>query len=233
MDIPILEKKLEISFKNKDLLKQALTHRSFLNEVRSWSVGHYERLEFLGDAVIELVVSTFLFELFPVKQEGDLTELRSRMVSTTMLALVGEELGLYDQLCMSRGERSDGNGRKREYLTACAFEALVGAVYLDQGYPGAIDFLITWLMPRAKGAFNQKKSAKSTIQEMAQKLVSMTPSYETLEQTGPDHAKEFLVGVYFGKTLIAQGRGPSKQLAEEQAAQAALKLKGWDTVTAA
>jgi ribonuclease-3 len=232
MDFAKLEDSLGITFRDKKLLQQALTHRSFLNENRDWPVGTNERLEFLGDSVIQLTVSTLIFDQFPDKPEGELTPLRGKLVSAATLAEIGKELNLYEKLWMSRGEHKDTNERKYIRLTCCAFEAVVGAIYLDQGYAAAVEFVRPLFLNRIQDPSNQKRDAKSMLQEKAQGL-QITPTYELIQRHGLDHDVHFVVGVYLGTTLIARGRGPSKKLAEEDAAQQALVLKGWDEESAA
>lgn len=223
-----LEEIIEISFSNKDSLRQALTHRSYLNENPSSRLGHNERLEFLGDAVLELVVTEELYENFPDKPEGELTSFRAALVNSKMLSDVAVALGLNDFLLLSRGEAKDV-GRARQFILANTFEALVGAIYLDQGYDVSKKFILRVLMPYLEDVLAKKlyKDPKSLFQEEAQDRVSITPTYEVLDEWGPDHDKHFVVGVYLGKELVAKGEGPSKQIAQEEAARAGLHEKGW------
>jgi ribonuclease-3 len=209
-------------------LLQALTHRSFLNENPSFRVGHNERLEFLGDAVLELVVTEALYEKFPEKPEGELTSLRAALVNSKMLAEVSAELGINGFLLLSRGEAKDA-GRARQFILANAFEALVGAIYLDQGYESAKDFIGRALLSRIDEVLEKKlyKDPKSLFQEEAQERVGVTPSYEVIRQWGPDHDKHFVVGVFLGEELVAEGEGPSKQAAQEEAARMGLETKEW------
>ena len=160
-------------------------------------------------------------------QEGELTSLRAKLVNTKMLAKIGQEMGLYDYLYLSRGEARDTNPRKCDYLRACVFESIVGALFLDQGFEAAEKFLRFWLLTRLKEAIATGNDAKSVLQEAAQQHEKVTPVYELLSKKGPDHNRSFLIGVFFGNTLIAHGEGPSKQHAEQAAAEKALKLKGW------
>jgi ribonuclease-3 len=190
--------------------------------------GHNERLEFLGDAVLELIVTDYLYGRYPDKDEGDLTAYRSALVNTNTLAQTSGELGVNAYLLLSRGEAKD-MGRARQYILANAFESVTGAIYLDQGYEAAKDFVSRFLLPKIdtiiiEGAFID---GKSKFQEMAQEKASVTPSYRTLRESGPDHDKRFEVGAYLNETLVATGTGKSKQDAEQQAARAALKAKGW------
>jgi len=223
-----LEKDLGISFINKDYLQQALTHRSYLNENPNSRLGQNERLEFLGDAVLELVVTEALYSEFPEKPEGELTSFRAALVNSKMLSDVGVALGLNDFLLLSRGEAKDV-GRARQFILANAFEALVGAIYLDKGYEAAKEFIVRVLMPYLKDILEKKlyKDSKSLFQEEAQDRVGITPAYEVLDEWGPDHDKHFVVGVYLGQELVAKGEGPSKQIAEAESARAGLHEKGW------
>ena len=222
------EKKLGIKFKNEDLLLQALTHRSYLNENPGFRLGHNERLEFLGDAVLELVVTEELYEQFPEKPEGELTSFRAALVNAKILSEVAAVLEVSDFLMLSRGESKD-TGRARQYILANAFEAIVGAIYLDQGYAVAKKFIDSCVMNLLEEILNKKlyKDSKSLFQEEAQERVGTTPNYEVLRESGPDHDKQFVVGVYLGKELVAEGEGPSKQIAQEQAARNGLQAKGW------
>lgn len=222
------EEKFSLKFNNQDLLQQALTHRSYLNERPSNRLGHNERLEFLGDAVLELVVTEELYGRFPDKPEGELTSFRAALVNSKMLADVSVELGINDFLLLSRGEAKDV-GRARQFILANAFEALVGAIYLDQGYGAASDFIKRVLLGRLDEVLEKKlyKDPKSLFQEEAQERVGITPNYEVVSEWGPDHDKHFIVGVFLGKEKVAEGEGPSKQLAQEEAARNGLQEKGW------
>ena len=222
------EKAIGVTFKNKDLLKQAFVHRSYLNEHKRFSLPHNERIEFLGDAVLELAVTDFLFHKYPEEPEGKLTAYRSALVNTDMLASAGEELGMNEHLLLSKGEAKD-TGRARAYIIANTLEALIGAIYLDQGYEPARDFVARTLFSRVEKIVAERlwQDAKSRFQEKAQDVVGITPSYKTLEERGPDHDKYFKIGVFLGKDLIAEGEGKSKQEAEQAAAQNGLKIKNW------
>lgn len=228
MDFSKLEKQLGVRFTNIDLLKQALTHRSYLNEHPSWSLGHNERLEFLGDAVIEMVVTEHLFRNYQ-NPEGELTAFRASLVNATELAGVAAELGFNEFLLLSRGEAKEF-GRSRQEILANAFEAVVGAIYLDKGYEAALEFLGRTLLPKLPGIIKagRWRDPKSRFQEEAQERLGITPSYMVLREWGPDHAKRFSVGVYLGEEKVAEGEGASKQEAEMAAAEAALRLKGWE-----
>lgn len=230
IDFSKLEKKINFTFKDKDLLKQACTHRSFLNEHRGAKMIHNERLEFLGDAVLELVVTNFLYHKYPIKQEGELTAYRSALVNTNSLEKIGRQIGLNDFLLLSRGEAKD-TGRARSIILADAFEALIGAIYTDSGYGEAANFISTNLLETLDiDKIVEDKSwldAKSRFQEMSQENTGLTPSYKTLKEIGPDHNKQFTIGVFIGDVQVALGNGPSKQEAEQKAAIKALEVKGW------
>ena len=215
---------LGVSFKNLDLLVEALTHRSYLNEHRTGG-NHNERLEFLGDAVLELTVTRFLFERFPTKPEGDLTAYRAALVNTVSLAETSEALGVNDMLLLSKGERKD-TGRARENILANAFEAILGAIYLDQGYESAEAFVATHLYPKIDAILANRswQDGKSHFQEVAQEKRGITPTYKTVREEGPDHDKQFTGGVFLGAEEVARGEGKSKQEAEQAAAQAALDI---------
>jgi ribonuclease-3 len=227
-DVSDFEKKIGVKFSDKSLLVQALTHRSYINENRRFGLDHNERLEFLGDAVLELAVTEYLYAEYPDKPEGDLTAYRASLVNTITLSNTGVELGINDHLLLSRGEAKD-TGRARQYILANAFEAVVGAIYLDQGYAKAKDFIGRSLFHKLAEIIEKSlyQDAKSRFQELAQEKASITPSYETVEAVGPDHDKKFTVGVFLKDEMVAQGEGKSKQDAEQMAAQNALEAKGW------
>jgi ribonuclease-3 len=222
------EEKIGFTFSNKNLLKQAFIHRSYLNENPSESLSHNERLEFLGDAVLELVITEYLYAKYPQKDEGDLTALRAALVNANSLSLVGSELGMDDYLLLSKGE-TKGAGRARHYIIANTFEALVGALYLDAGYDTARAFIQKFLTPQVDSIIKNRtwQDAKSLFQERAQDEVGVTPSYAVLNEVGPDHDKVFTVGVYLGDEKIAEGSGRSKQEAEQDSARNALTKKKW------
>lgn len=228
MDFEILEKKLGIKFKNKDLLMQAFTHRSYLNENPGFKLEHNERLEFLGDAVIELIVTEHLYKDYPEKAEGDLTNWRAALVNAKMMTSVAEQLGFNDFLLLSRGESKE-MGKARAYILANTFEALLGAMYLDQGFAACDEFICKYLLVNLADIIQEGsyKDAKSKFQEEAQEKVSITPSYKVIKESGPDHEKKFIVGVFLAEELVAEGQGLSKQEAEEAAAKLALEVKKW------
>lgn len=227
-DFNTFQEKLGIQFNELDLLRQAFTHRSYLNEHRGEVKGHNERLEFLGDAVLELIATHFLYEKFPAQTEGDLTAYRAALVNAVTCAEVAQDLGMNDYLLLSRGEAKD-TGRARGILMANAFEALVGAIYLDQGYDVAKGFIDKYLFPKIDNIIQKKLwlDAKSSLQEKIQDVDGVTPSYAVLKEWGPDHDKHFVVGVHVKDKLLAQGEGKSKQEAEQDAARAALAARGW------
>lgn len=227
MNISGLEKKIEVTFKNKDLLLTALTHRSYLNENPTWRLDHNERLEFLGDAVLELVVTEYLYTKYP-NPEGELTNWRAALVNAVMLAQISLQFELNDYMLLSRGEAKD-TGRARQYILANAMEAVIGAIYLDQGYDVAAKFISTFVLTELPRIIEKRlyRDAKSLFQEQAQEKVGITPNYVVINEWGPDHARQFKIGVYLGKELIAEGEGASKQEAQQAAAEAGLKAKGW------
>ncbi len=228
MDFSVFEKSINITFKDPELLKQAFTHRSYLNEHKGSKMEHNERLEFLGDAVLELAVTDFLYKKFPKKSEGELTAYRSALVNSTTLATVAEKLNMNSFLLLSKGESKD-TGRARQFILANTFESVLGSVYLDQGYNVSEKFVAENLFPMLDEILHTKSfiDAKSQFQERAQEKVGITPSYKSVKETGPDHGKVFTVGVYIDGEMIATGDGKSKQDAEQEAAKKALSLKGW------
>jgi len=229
-DFSKLEEKIGIIFKNQDLLIQSVVHRSYLNENPSFKLPHNERLEFLGDAVLELIITEYLYQNYP-NPEGELTNWRASLVNAKMLAEVARELELDKYLYLSKGEAKESpDSKARQYILANAFEALVGAIYLDQGYVVARDFIKKFLVVKLPYILEHELflDPKSKFQEITQEKYGVTPSYKVLEESGPDHAKHFKVGVYLDKELVAVGEGGSKQEAQVQAAMAALKVKGWE-----
>jgi ribonuclease-3 len=224
MDSKELEKRIGVAFKNKDLLTEALTHRSYLNEYPKWRLPHNERLEYLGDAVLELIVSEELFNKFPKQPEGRLTVLRAALVNYQILAKVAESIALDNFILMSRGEKKD-TGRAREVILANAMEALIGAIYLDQDFKKVRPFVEKFVMKNLDGILKtgSYKDAKSELQEIVQEKLKVTPTYRVLGESGPAHQRLFKMGVYFGEKLIADGTGAAKQDAELEAARNALK----------
>ncbi|HEX8974211.1 MAG TPA: ribonuclease III [Patescibacteria group bacterium] len=222
-----LAKKIGVEFSNIELLQQAVTHRSYLNENRDYKLEHNERLEFLGDAVLELIITEHLYNNYK-NPEGELTSWRSALVNGEMLAKVAQDLGVEKYLLMSRGEAKD-TGRARQYLLANAMEAIIGATYLDQGYEVAKKFVLENVATRLQEILDKKLylDPKSYFQEKAQEMSKQTPSYRVLKEWGPDHDKHFIMGVYLGDELIAEGEGNSKQDAQREAARAGLEKKGW------
>jgi ribonuclease-3 len=224
MELGKLEKKLGLSFKDEDLLTEALTHRSYLNEFPDWRLPHNERLEYLGDAVLELIVSEELFQKFPKYPEGQLTVLRAALVNYQTMAKIAEEVGLEDFILMSRGERKD-TGKAREVILANAIEAVIGAMYLDQGLEKTRSFVKKFVMVHLDEVLKTRsyRDAKSELQEKIQETMRLTPNYKMIEESGPAHRRVFKMGVYFGDKLITEGEGASKQEAELEAAKNALK----------
>jgi ribonuclease-3 len=199
-----------------------------LNENKSSTAEHNERLEFLGDAVLELVVTEFLFKKFKSKPEGELTAYRSALVNANTLASVAEDINVNDFLLLSKGEAKD-NGRARQVIMANAMESIIGAIFLDSGYEAAEKFVSQHILPLTEQIIAQGTfiDSKSLFQEKAQENTGITPSYKTINEEGPDHSKVFTIGVYLETELIVEGTGKSKQEAEQNAAQKALKIKGW------
>ncbi len=225
-----LSKRLGVNFKNIELLESAVTHRSYLNEHRGYKLDHNERLEFLGDAVLELVVTEYLFKNYP-NPEGEMTNWRASLVNGEMLAKISKKLGVEEYLLMSKGEAKD-TGRARQYLLANAFEAITGAIYLDQeenGYDEARKFILKNVICYLSEIIDKKlyMDPKSRFQEEAQDKVGVTPSYRVISEIGPDHDKKFTVGVYLGEEMVAEGEGQSKQEAQRNAAEKGLEEKGW------
>ncbi|MBU1033233.1 MAG: ribonuclease III [Patescibacteria group bacterium] len=223
-----LEEKLGHKFKDRDMLIQALTHRSFLNEHAEFSHPHNERLEFLGDAVLELIVTEYLYINYP-NPEGELTTWRSALVNAKTLAGIANDLSFEDFLLLSKGEAKDKDSKARQYILANAIEALIGAIYIDGGIKAAKKFIDKNILSHLKHILESKLyiDPKSKFQETAQEKLGVTPTYKVLKEIGPDHAKIFTVGLYLGKEKIAEGNGSSKQEAQVSAAEAGLKAKKW------
>lgn len=228
IDFSQFEKRTNIVFKNKKLLEQAFIHRSYINENSGSKLSHNERLEFLGDAVLELVSTDYLYNRYQDKDEGELTAYRSALVNAIIIGEVASSLGMGDYLLLSKGEAKDV-GKARNYILANTYEAYVGAVYLDRGYDVACDFITKTLLGKIDTIVEKKlwRDSKSLVQEKAQEYLSVTPSYKVLHENGPDHDKQFTVGIFFGGNLIAEGKGRSKQEAEQAAAHEALEIKEW------
>ena len=228
IDFSTFEQKTNIFFKNKKLLEQAFIHRSYINENSGSKLSHNERLEFLGDAVLELIITDYLYNKYPDHNEGDLTAYRSALVNAVIIGEVAQELKMNDYLLLSKGEAKD-IGKARSYILANTYEAYVGAVYLDQGYDIALQFISNTLFGKIDTIVAKKlwRDAKSLIQEKAQEYLNVTPSYKVINESGPDHEKHFTVGIFFGEEKIAEGRGHSKQEAEQSSAKNALDVKDW------
>ncbi|MFA6270144.1 MAG: ribonuclease III [Candidatus Paceibacterota bacterium] len=228
-DFGEFERTIGLKFNDEEILKQAFTHRSFLNEHKSLKGKHNERLEFLGDAVLELAITHYLYNEYPEKNEGDLTSIRSALVNAQTCAEVAKNLNVNDFLLLSKGEAKD-EGRARQYILANALEAIIGAIYMDSGYEKARDFILKYIAPMTYKIVKEELwvDAKSKFQEKAQDAEGTTPSYKTTKEVGPDHDKKFTVGVFLKEKLVAEGEGESKQDAEQSAARNALKEKGWE-----
>lgn len=222
-DLLKFEKKIGIFFKNKDLLNQVFVHRSYLNENPSFGLEHNERLEFLGDAVLELIVTEYLYKNYP-NPEGELTNWRSALVRGEKLSQVSTKLEINDYLYLSKGEQKS-IGKSRQLILANAFEALIGSIYLDKGYKKTQEFIKDNILIYLDEILDKKlyRDAKSSLQELSQDKLSITPSYKILEESGPDHDKHFTVGVYIGDELIGRGVGSSKQAGEQDAAKSGLE----------
>jgi len=221
-DLSLLEKNLGLEFKNQDLLRQALVHRSYINENPKFHLSHNERMEFLGDAVLELVVTEHLFKHYD-NPEGEMTNWRSSLVNSKMLAKIARDLCVEDFLYLSRGEARD-KGKAREYILGNSFESITGAIYLDQGYPAARKFIQDKMLKRLPKILAEKLyiDPKSHFQELTQEREGITPEYKVLKESGPDHNRNFTVAVYVGEKIMGQGEGSSKQQAQVEAAKNAL-----------
>lgn len=224
-----LEKSLKVVFNDKDLIRQALVHRSYLNEHPEFRLGHNERLEFLGDAVLEIVITEFLYDNFPETPEGDLTNWRASLVNAKTAYEIAASLGVEGYLYLSKGEARDKNKKSRQFILANATEAIIGAIYLDQGLKTAKKFIMENFVSRLDDILRNRSylDPKSHFQERAQEERGVTPHYEILEESGPDHAKVFKVGLYLGSEQVSSGKGSSKQEAQVEAAAAGLKKMGW------
>lgn len=224
-NLSTFEKKLNLKFKNKDLFYQALIHRSYLNEHPTLKLGHNERLEFLGDAVLELIITKFLFQNFK-QEEGQLTRFRASLVNTKTLAQVAKKLKFNDYIFLSKGEIKS-KGKAREVILANTFEALLGSIYLDQGFNQAEKFIHHNLVPVLDDILKNElyRDPKSEFQELIQNKLKITPAYKLIQESGLDHAKKFTIGVFLNQKLIAKGIGKNKHDAEIEAAKKALKKK--------
>lgn len=229
IDFKEFQNKVGINFNDQSLLMQSFVHRSYINENKQSGLSHNERLEFLGDAVLELVITDFLYHKFPEKAEGNLTAYRSSLVNAQTCSDIALKLDMNDYLLLSKGETKD-TGRARQYILANTLEAFIGSIYLDQGYDSAKAFIEKEFTPLIDGIISAGSfiDSKSLFQEKAQEYDGITPSYKTMKESGPDHEKKFTVGVYIGKELVAQGEGDSKQDAEQAAAREGLKSRGWN-----
>ncbi len=230
IDYKKIAEKIGVVFTDDNLLKQAFTHRSYLNENRGSNLQHNERLEFLGDAVMELATTDYLYRSFPNKTEGDLTALRASLVNTQTISDVALELGFNDYLLLSKGEAKD-KGRARQYILANTFESVIGAIYLDQGYEPAKKFIYQNLMNRLETILEKGTwiDAKSKLQEVVQEKIGLTPTYKTIKEEGPDHDKKFTVALYYGDKEIDAGEGKSKQEAEQDVARKVLLKEATST----
>jgi len=230
VDFSLFEKKIKINFKDKDLLKQAFIHRSYINENPKMGLSHNERLEFLGDAVLEIVVTEYLYIKYPNQMEGELTAYRSALVNAVTLSEVALDLGMNDFLLLSKGEAKD-TGKARQFILANTFESFVGSLFLDQGYEKTKEFIKKVLFGRLDEIISKKlwRDAKSYVQEKAQEEFGLTPSYKVIKEFGPDHDKQFTVGIFFNDNMVASGIGKSKQEAEQKAAEKALEEKRWQS----
>jgi ribonuclease-3 len=225
-DWSIFLAKLGINFNNLWLLQQALVHRSYLHENPGFPLASNERLEFFGDAWLGFVVAEALYQCFPELSEGEMTKLRAVLVSQEGLAQVAESLNLGDYLYLGQGEEKSG-GRKRPKNLAGALEALIGAIYFDQGFAIARDFVLRIFDIQGVVEKGDTQDYKSILQELVQAQEQETPKYRLLKAEGPDHDREFIVGVVVGNRRLAKGRGKSKRAAEKEAAREALKKLGW------
>jgi ribonuclease III len=222
-------KKNGLVFCNKSVIEQAFIHRSYINENPRTGKSHNERLEFLGDAVLELVTTEYLYKKYPHAPEGELTAYRSALVNAQIVGEVGIVLGMNDCLFLSKGEARDVGTRARHIILANTYEAVVGAIYIDQGYKRAQDFIEHTLMPATEEIVSKKlwRDAKSWVQEKCQEIYQVTPTYKLVDAVGPDHDKEFIMAIFFNEKEIARGQGKSKQDAEQRAAREALEKEKW------
>lgn len=227
-DYTEFERRIGVTWNDKGLLTQAFVHRSYLNEHPSFPYGQNERLEFLGDAVLELIVTEHLYRVYP-NPEGELTNWRAALVNANILSEIAHEIGMEEYLYLSHGEAKDKQGKARQYILANAFESLIGAMYLDSGIGSCSGFVNRFVISRLPYILEHQLHVdpKSRFQEAAQEKVGITPHYRVMEERGPDHAKAFTVGVFLGDELVATGTGTSKQEAQIAAAENGIKAKGW------
>ncbi len=228
-ELALLEDILGVVFKDKKILEESLTHRSYINEHPKAGLKHNERLEFIGDAVLELVVTEYLYKKYDDKPEGELTNWRASLVNAEILGTLAYEIGFDRFIMLSKGEHKEG-GKARRYILADAFEAILGAIYLDAGYEASQKFIAKYLLVKLPEIIEKKlyRDAKSLFQEAAQDKAGVTPSYHVMREWGPDHAKRFEIGIFLGEELIGVGEGSSKQEAEQDAAKKGLEAKKWD-----
>jgi|SRR5690554_387118 len=221
------EKKININFKDKKLLQKALIHKSFSNEIKDLNYSNNERLEFLGDSVLNITISTYIFKNFPDCPEGELAKIRSVIVSETILARKALKLKLGEFLILGKGEEATG-GRERSSILADTMEAIIGAIYLDQGFENAFSFVINLFNDTIKEVKNGNyiQDFKTIIQEIIQQKYDVGPVYQLVNSTGPDHNKKFEVSVSYNNTVLGCGTGFSKKEAEQNAAKNALKKLG-------
>lgn len=227
-DFSRFEADIGYEFQDKAILTQAFVHRSYLNEHPSFATGHNERLEFLGDAVLELVVTENLYRGYP-NPEGEMTNWRAALVNARTLSSIASEIGMEPYLYLSHGESKDAGSKARMYILANAIEALIGAMYLDGGIKPCEAFIGKFILSHLERVLEHKlyMDPKSRFQEASQESAGITPVYKVLEEKGPDHAKQFTVGAFLGDELVASGVGMSKQEAQVDAAEKALAAKGW------
>lgn len=228
-DLNILATQLNLKFTDIKLLQQAMVHRSYLNEHPSFPLGHNERLEFLGDAVLEIIVTEYLYNRFPNESEGVMTDWRASLVNAKTLADVATELQLEDYLYLSKGEAKDKNTKARQYILANSVESVIGAIYLDQGLEVAKVFITNNIISKLDYILENAlyQDPKSKFQEKAQEVYNITPHYEVIREFGPDHDKTFEVGAYIKDKLVATGSGSSKHEAQVDAAAKGLKKNDW------
>lgn len=224
-----LQTTIKYTFSNPDFLKQSMVHRSYINEHPEFNLGHNERLEFLGDAVLEIIVTEHLYHTYPHTPEGELTDWRASLVNAKMLAQIAQELSIEENLYLSRGEEKDSNSKARHYILANAMEALIGAIYLDGGIEAAKIFVHAFILSHFGHILENHLylDPKSRFQEKAQEVENITPHYKVISETGPDHNKIFEVGLYLAENLISVGKGSSKQEAQVDAAAQGLSNKNW------